>query len=183
MVTEMDKLKRAKEYIEKLAKGIDPFTDKELEQGAMLNNDRLSRCFLYVAGVLRKVIENGGTIGRGAGEQRPFFITDEELKRVSISETPIPISILIKAINEAACDPIRKKLSVITVTNWLLRKGYFTEQETEPGKHKKLLTDKSRSIGMSSEQREGAKGAYEIMLYDKRAQKFLLDNMKSILEM
>jgi hypothetical protein len=182
MVTEMDKLQRAKEYLEKLAGGIDPFTDKELERDTVLKNDRLSRCFLYVADVLRKVIDNGGNIGKGAGEHRPFFITAQELKRVNISETAVPVSIIVKAINDAACEPLRKKLSVISVTNWLVREGYLAEQETEPGKHKKILTDKSRKIGMSSEQREGSKGTYEIMLYDKNAQKFLLDNIKDILE-
>jgi hypothetical protein len=181
MVTEMDKLQRAKEYVEKLAKGIDPFTDNELGQDTILSNERLSRCFSYIAGVLRKVMDNGGIVGRGAGEQRPFFITGEELKHVKISEEAIPVSIIVKAVNDAASDPIRKKLSVITVTNWLVKEGYLIAQETEPGKHKKVLTDKSRSIGMSSEQREGSRGTYEIMLYDKNAQRFLLDNMKDIL--
>jgi hypothetical protein len=182
MVTEMDKLKRAKEYIEKLANGTDPITDKKLEQDSAINNERLSRCFLYVADVLRRVIDNGGKIGGGVDKQRPFFITDEELKRVKISETSIPVTIIVKAINEAASDPIRKKLSVITVINWLVREGYLLVQETEPGKHKKVLTDKSRSIGMSSEPREGVKGTYDIILYDKRAQRFLLNSLKDILE-
>ncbi len=180
MITEMDKLQRAKEYLEKLAQGIDPFTDEELAQDTVLNNVRLSRCFFYVADVLRQVIANGGHISGAAGGQ-PFFITNEELARVEISETPIPVSVFVKAVNEAAFEPPRKKLSVLSVTNWLVKEGYLKSLETEPGSHKRVLTETSASIGMSCEQREGARGAYEIMLYDKNAQRFLLDNIKNII--
>lgn len=57
---EMDKLKRARMYMEKLAEGIDPITDMELPSDTVLNNVRLSRCFCYVAGVLGKLIDAGG---------------------------------------------------------------------------------------------------------------------------
>lgn len=179
MVTELDKLNRAKEYLEALAEGVDPLTGEEMAQDTVLNNVRLSRCFFYVADILRQVIDNGGTVSR-PGSQRPFHITPEEISRVAISDNPVPVSIIVKAVNDAVADPGRKKLSVITVTNWLVKQGYLNEQETEPGKHRKALTQKSAMIGMTSEMRKGARGAYEIMLYDSNAQRFLLDNMKNI---
>ncbi len=135
----------------------------------------------YVADILRQVIDNGAAIGR-SGPQSPFHITTDEISRVAISDIPVPVSIFVKAVNDAVADPGRKKLSAVSVTKWLVREGYLNEQETEPGKHRKMLTDKSAHIGITSEQREGARGAYEIMLYDKKAQKFLLDNLKRILE-
>lgn len=180
MVTEMDKLERAREYLEKLAEGTDPLTGQELPQDTVLNNLRLSRCFFYVAGVLGKVIANGGNIGRAAGGQIPFYITEAELAKVSISDTLVPVSIFVKAANEAVSLPARKKLSVLSVTNWLMKEGYLKTVEAE-GSHKRTLTDKSESIGMSCELREGARGTYEIMLYDTQAQRFLLDNIKHII--
>ncbi len=45
MVTELDKLQRAKEYLGSLAQGLDPFTGEELAKDTVLNNVRLSRCF------------------------------------------------------------------------------------------------------------------------------------------
>ncbi len=182
MITELDKLKRAKEYLDKLAQGIDPLSGEEMPQDTALNNLRLSRCFFYVSGILGQVIANGGRIGKPSGSQRPFFITDEELARVVISETPVSVSIFVKAVNEAACDPERKKLSFAAVTNWLVKEGYLMAQETEPGKRKRVLTDKSASIGMSSEMREGTRGTFEIMLYDSKAQRFLTDNIPNMLK-
>jgi hypothetical protein len=60
-MTELEKMQRAKLYIDKLAGGIDPLTDAEVPGDSVLNNVRLSRCFYYVSDILRQVIENGGT--------------------------------------------------------------------------------------------------------------------------
>lgn len=182
MVTELDKLQRAKEYLEKLAEGFDPFTGEELAQDTVLNNVRLSRCFFYVADVLRQVIANGGSVGKAAANQTPFYITGEELARVNISDTPISVSVFVKAVNDAANVPARKKLSVLSVSNWLMKEGYLKMQEIEEGIHKRTLTEKSAGVGMSSELREGARGKYDIILYDKNAQRFLIDNIKDIIK-
>ena len=60
MPTELEIMKHAKEYIDKLANGIDPFSDKPVPDGDIINNVKLSRCFFYISGILEKVIENGG---------------------------------------------------------------------------------------------------------------------------
>ena len=62
MPTELDTIKHAKEYIDKLANGIDPFTDKPVPDDDIVNNVKLSRCFFYISGILDKVIENGGEV-------------------------------------------------------------------------------------------------------------------------
>ena len=182
MVTEMDKLRRAKEYLEKLAEGVDPFTGETLAHDTVLNNVRLSRCFFYTAGVLGRVIRNGGRIGGASGGKKPFIITDEEIARVSVSDKPVPVSVFVKAVNDAVLDPERKTLSAVKITGWLEKKGLLKTVETEPGKRRKVLTEKSAAAGMSSETRQGAGGTYEIMLYDKKAQRFLLDNLKNMTE-
>ena len=62
MPTELETMKHAKEYIDKLANGIDPFTDKPVPDGDIINNVKLSRCFFYISGILEKIIENGGEV-------------------------------------------------------------------------------------------------------------------------
>lgn len=51
-MTELEIMQRAKQYMKKLAKGIDPITNMKVPDDSALNNVRLSRCFLYVAGIL-----------------------------------------------------------------------------------------------------------------------------------
>ena len=64
MPTELEIMKHAKEYIDKLANGIDPFSDKPVPDGDIINNVKLSRCFFYISGILEKVIENGGEVAK-----------------------------------------------------------------------------------------------------------------------
>ena len=59
-MTELETLERAKMYMEKLANGINPIDGSMIPDEDVVNNVRLSRCFFYVADVLRQVIDNGG---------------------------------------------------------------------------------------------------------------------------
>ena len=61
-MTELDILIHAKDYIDKLAQGIDPISGQEVPEDSVINQARLVRCFFYVSGVLQKVIDNGGTL-------------------------------------------------------------------------------------------------------------------------
>lgn len=177
MVTELDKLKRARTYLQKLAKGVDPLTDTALPADTALNNDRLSRCFVYVAEVLQNVIDNGG---RTSGWQKPFAVTADELKRVVLSDQPVSISAFVKAVNDAVGNDGMKKLTHTTLTKWLVEEGFLRVVKDDENKTHKELTEKSAGIGMSSEVRDGQSGAYTMILYNRQAQQFLLDNLLSI---
>ena len=59
-MTDLETLELAKSYMEKLANGIHPITGTAIPDGDVVNDVRLSRCFFYVADVLRQVIERGG---------------------------------------------------------------------------------------------------------------------------
>lgn len=56
-MTEIEKLRRAKKFIEKLADGYDPLTDQIVPEGDVINNVQISRCLFFVADVLAQVIE------------------------------------------------------------------------------------------------------------------------------
>ena len=55
-MTELETLQRAKMYIDKMAKGIDPLTDMEIPEDSILNQVRISRCLYYVSDVLARRI-------------------------------------------------------------------------------------------------------------------------------
>ena len=68
-MTELEKIERARMYIDKLANGINPIDDTVVPDGDIINNVRLSRCLFFVSDVLRQVIENGGM--RSAADRKP----------------------------------------------------------------------------------------------------------------
>lgn len=51
-MTDLEKMQRAKMYIDKLANGIDPLTDSEITDDSVLNHVRISRCLFYVSDIL-----------------------------------------------------------------------------------------------------------------------------------
>ena len=91
-MTELEKIQRAKMYIDKMANGINPITDEQTTDDYTLNNVRVSRCLFYVSDVLRQVIENIGNVGKQSksGKQQ-FSITPKELSQFMLSSKPTPV--------------------------------------------------------------------------------------------
>lgn len=181
MMTEIEKIQRAKMYIDKLANGIDPISDTELENDTILNNVRLARCFFYVSDVLSKVIENGGEV-KISRKSSPFFITEEEIKSITVSDTAIAVSELCKLISNAVNNGSRGRLSATTVTGWLVSKGFLQVITTPDGKNKKIPTDIGSNLGIITERRTSLRGDYDVNLYNKQAQQFILDNLTAVLQ-
>lgn len=72
-MTELETLERARMYMEKLANGINPIDGVPAPDEDVINNVRLSRCFFYVADVLRQVIDNGGITLQKKVEENRFL--------------------------------------------------------------------------------------------------------------
>lgn len=178
-MTELDKLKRARMYIAKLADGIDPITDRELPEDTALNQVRLSRCFFYVSDVLRRVIENGGEIGSRRRSGGVFRITPEELAQLRPAPGPLTITQLCDLISGGA-PSAERRLGYAPVTDWLTRKG-FLRVEVSGGKKRRRATLQGEQVGILEEGRTGAYGEYFALLYSPEAQQFVMDNLPEIL--
>ena len=57
---DIELLKHAKYYIEKMANGVNPLTNEIVPDDDLINNVRISRCLFYVNNILGKVIDNEG---------------------------------------------------------------------------------------------------------------------------
>ena len=180
-MTELEKIEYAKSFIDKLANGINPLDDYPIPDNDIANNVRLSRCFFYVSDILRQVIENGGTTSSKKKTKNAFNITQEQLSRFSYSETPISISEIAKKINELVDTEQMKQLSYRQLTTWLISINALTEQPTVNGKAQKRPTETGRQLGISLETRNGMSGEYQVVVYNKDAQVFILDNIGAII--
>ena len=180
-MTELETMQRAKMYIDKLARGIDPITNREIEEDSVLNNVRLARCFFYVSDILGQVIANGGVVSR---KSKPlnFSITQEQLARVQVSNYPVTVSKLIQNICAAVGDPQMKQFSATVITDWLLEKGFLEKDIGSDGKSKRVPTENGRMIGLNMETRQGQHGMYQTVYYNTEAQQFVLDNLFAMLD-
>ena len=129
-MTDLETIKRAKMYIDKLANGIDPLTDENINNDSILNNIKISRCLFYVSGVLEKVIKNGGEVQRVSNGQAPFLITEEQVSAVEISETPVGVAIIAKRIN-AVIDENVKKISPVKISNSSLKRDILRKTSAQ----------------------------------------------------
>ena len=182
-MTELEKIAYAKSFIDKLANGINPLDDTHIPEDDIVNNVRLSRCFFYVSDILRQVIENGGATSHKKKVKKAFSITQEQLSRFSYSEFPIPISELAKNINELIDKEQTKQLTYKQITNWLISINALIEQQIANGKSQKRPTDMGRELGISLETRNGINGEYQVIVYNKDAQRFILDNLDAVISL
>lgn len=182
---ELQKLQRAREYLQQLSQGIDPISHEALPEGNGITGQRLRNCFAYVAGVLGQVIENGGQVGRQTREKKaPFSISAQQLSQVELSDTPVSLSVVVQRINEAAgLDDTKKKLTHPPLANWLLTKGFLQEVTDAQGHKSKAATIQAGEIGIVRAQRQNPNGkSYWVNLYTREAQQFLLDHLEQILQ-
>lgn len=182
-MTEIEKLGVAQMYIEKLANGIDPLTDREVQENDIINNVRISRCLFYVADVLKRVQESGyAAQTKSKTKKCAFVLSFEARKNFEYSETPITISEITRRINELIDQEKMKKLSYKSVVDWLVESGLLIESTNSAGKKVRCPTCEGTTVGISVEQRDGDNGRYQVVVYNKDAQRFILDNLDSAIE-
>ena len=179
-MTEIEKMKRAKMYLDKMSRGIDPITDSVIPDQDTLNNIRITRCLMYVSDILGEVIKNNGIIDKR--NMVPFFISQEDLERFPFSSEPLLISQIVSRINFLKKKNYNmKQLSPNKITRYLLNEGLLEEFESLDGKKSKKPTDLGISMGITCELRNSMYGAYSALLYNEKMQHYIIDNMQNIL--
>ena len=181
-MTELETLERAKTYMEKLANGINPIDGTVIPDEDVVNNVRLSRCFFYVADVLRQVIDNGGVASQKKVKKEPFFLSAERRDAFEFSETPISISEISRRINALSTSENMEKLSYKTIRDWLESLGMLENALDGNGKTTKRPTPQGESIGIRVESRTNLSGVYFVVIYNRDAQSFIVDNLDAIIE-
>lgn len=172
----LELLYRAKEYIEKLANGINPITNEIIQDESVFNDIKITRCLFFVKDVLED------NINKSKKQNKiPFTITREELKKYNLEEGTLTISKIVKAINDIKNNEYMKKLKVVDLTNWLVSIGLLEVKERN-NKKIKLPTEEGIKMGMIVENRYGLYGNYSVVLYTKKMQEFIIDNFECFLE-
>ncbi len=182
-MTDLEIMQRAKMYMDKLANGINPLDDSTLSENDIVNNVRISRCLFYVSDILRQVIEKGGTVTKKRTPQEDFNISFEDIQKFPFSDTPVTVSEIAKRINAINPNENMKKISYKHITDWLISVGMLRSEETSEGKTVKRPTESGSNLGIATELRNGMRGDYTVVVYNRNAQQFIMDNMDSIIDM
>ncbi len=171
-MTEEEKIKIAKTYITKLANGINPLDDMIIPESDIINNVHISRCLFYVADILEEMTDDKTEIQKGE-----FYISDEDIQKFTYSETPLTLTKIIKKINAINTNKNVKKIRSRAVINRLIDLELLYSKIDENGKEIKIPTGKGVKAGITMKSCYiKRKGMSSIILYDKNAQKFIVDN-------
>ena len=184
-MTELEKIAYAKSFIDKLANGINPLDDKPIPDDDIVNNVRLSRCFFYVSDILRHVIDNGGitpvsTVKEKKTRKQPYALSPEQAERFEYSDTPITATEIINRIIAVGPQEGVKKFPKRNLTKWLLCLDLIEEVEIKNTRIKRP-TNSGKEMGILLEERQGQYGSYFVILYNRDAQQFIIDNIEAIL--
>lgn len=184
-MTELEKIAYAKSFIDKLANGINPIDDSTIPDADIVNNVRLSRCFFYVSDILRQVIDNGGITQtlqhkEKKSKKQPYFLLPEQAAQFEYSDVPITATEIFNRIVSVGPQEGVKKFPKRNLTKWLLCLGFIEEFEINNTRIKRP-TDGGKEIGILLEERQGQYGSYYVILYNRDAQQFIIDNIEAII--
>lgn len=177
---EKEKLAIAQDWVRKLANGINPLTGNAVKEDDVVNNVHISRCLFYVAELLSKHTEK--TTKVDPTRNKPFVSSAIQVEKYNYVDA-ISISAFAREIKNLLPENMQA-ISNTSLINWLLKEGLLYESEPDSkGRSYKVATEKGNKMGIYSEDRERNGGHYLITLYNREAQKYLLEHLEEISKM
>lgn len=176
-MTNKEKIFLAHEYVSCLARGFHPITKEVLPYNSAINDVKIVRCLYFVSEVLKESMEKHEN---KSGKKKPFWLTQYDLYGFKISNSEITISAIVRKFNELRTDENMAKLTTKPITQWLMNCNLLQEV-VENGKTVKRPTDAGKSLGMSVRKIITDHGVFNAVVYNSKAQQFLIDNFPSII--
>lgn len=170
---DLRKLDWAKQCIECLANGIQPFTGEVLEN-SILDDPQLIRCFFFVRDVLNEKIAS-------VGQKKPketFVLSDALLARIPIQPDKICLTKFLSAIKEINDDKAPKFKDI---SEYLINEGLLEVVTNADNKAVKRATEKALPLGIENQTRMNSRGqSYTVVVYTAEGQQYLIECLKKI---
>ena len=115
-----------------------------------------------------------------------FFLDDNQIERITISDTILTTKEFLKNINAAVDRKIMKPLSITLVNRWLVKNGYLKEEKRPAiiNKTFRVLSDKSAEIGITEKvvvDSSTGEVLHSEIAFDSNAQRFILNHLVEII--
>ena len=175
-MTKLDELIQAKEHIDALARGVNPFTGEPVSEG-LLNDVRLVRSFFCASRELEALVEKQAKkqLKQGAMANISFEITD-----FPYEDRPIAIKHIAERIN-AIVGGGSRVVSSFRLRRSLTALGFLEPAMGRYGNAKFCPTKEGEEIGITVEKRQGLYGDYFAVFYNRKAQEFIVKNLPAVI--
>lgn len=175
-MTEKDRVKQAKRYMDKLAQGQHPFTGKELPEDTVLNDLDLARSFAYISGILQKILDGETVLRQSAKNKMEFSMSPKCLASITPKPCEITMNEFTRMLYDAVNNPLMRRPDPKRFTQWLVDEGILYQRKEESGRILLLPAEMGRRIGITVRDGRGKYGEFLTLYYGPSAQKFLLLN-------
>lgn len=180
----VQKIQKAKSYLEMLARQINPMSQIECEDEILKNKD-IRECFIFVSNLLDELIANDGNVVKVV-EKIPFNIDNVEPTQIAVNDTPISIQSLANNINKQIDVDTMKKFRSLKIKYWLIREGFLSVKQMQVVRNVSELVTTSKSIdaGILSENvlnKKTGEVKTKIKL-TKEGQQYIINNLRNILD-
>ncbi len=180
-MSEIDKLKRAKLYMDKLSGGVDPNSGMRVHEDDIVRDSRVIACFEYISRVLEWEIECFEHSEKPAKKPKRVrtFITDEQFSELKLNYGECKVSDIANEINRVIADNGTKKMQAAWINDWLESIGMMTKNADG----NRVVTSAGEDIGITSHLKTSQRGTeYYLNLYSVQAQSFIFDNLRAIID-
>ena len=172
---EKEKLRMAQDWVRQLANGINPLNGNAVNESDIVNNVHISRCLFYVADILGTYSEKKPK--PSSLKNTPFISSAVQIAGYNYTDA-ISLSAFAKEIEKLIPENM-KTISYKSMVTWLLQEGLLIESDPyRDGRIYKIASEKGNRIGIYSEDRERTSGHYLVTLYNREAQRFLLEHLE-----
>lgn len=185
-MTEKEKIIFTRDCVEKMANGINPFDGSQIPEDDFMNNVRVSRCLFYVVGLLDMLCGDNSNLLQPKVEevkkkQKTYEINENAINDFPYVESGLVISQILNFLNVDLPENA-KKLTTDMVTKHMLENGYLKDVEGHDGRTRRFPTRLGEELEMKTETRTGLNGNYYIVIYGLKAQKYIVENIRTIIQ-
>ncbi len=179
MVSDFEKMDKAKTVLMKIAKGINPINGEPIKDESFLNDPKIIRCFYYITEVLDNVMN--GAYSRG-GKLTHFFISPEQKAMVVLPDGLIGVNEFSKQVNKCIDQSKSKNLTGVELNKRLKKMGVLGEEtNTVTGKSRTVTNSSSKEYGFEMITRSFNGAEYEMVVINDTGKRYLMDHLEEIM--
>ncbi|MEO4052380.1 hypothetical protein [Solibacillus sp. CAU 1738] len=178
MKEDLTKLLEAKMIIEKLANGVNPIDQSQIDSSHFLNDSKIIRSLFYLVNYLNDEISNSKIIGK----PKRFIITEEQIAKIQLPTGKLGLNDFAAAVNEVIDPLFTKKLSGAIVSKKLKELAILSETVNEDGRKRTVTNEISSSYGIEMITRFYDGRPYNQVVFDELGKEFLLNNLNRLFE-
>lgn len=185
-MTELETIQMAREFIDKLANGVNPVNGSIIPESDITGNIRVSRCLFYVSTLLGRIIEQGGmtaTVVKTVTRNKyPFSITVEQLAGFRYEHFQLRYNEIIGRIHELLPNGEDvQRVKAQAITKLLLDHKLIEIHQDTLSASEKVPTAAGAELGIEYREFQSAHGPYKSLGLGPKAQHFIIEHIDEVI--